>query len=149
MMRFEGDLAETLLAVAEGRMGDVSFKLSPRSAASVVLASGGYPTDYKRGLPITGLEQIDGAQPSEVKVKWAMDKIRVKAFHAGTALRDGQLVTDGGRVLAVTAMAEKLERAVTAAYEAASMVHFEGKQLRRDIASRALDSAAPSHLKRT
>jgi phosphoribosylamine--glycine ligase len=149
MMRFDGDLAETLLAVAEGRMGDVSFKLSPRSAASVVLASGGYPTEYKRGLPITGLEQIDGAQPSEVKVKWAMDKIRVKAFHAGTALRDGQLVTDGGRVLAVTAMAEKLERAVASAYEAASMVHFEGKQMRRDIARRALDSAAPSHLKRT
>ena len=143
MMRFEGDLAETLLAVAEGRMRDVSFKLSPRSAASLVLASGGYPAEYKSGLPITGLEQIDGAQPSEVKVKWAMDKIRVKAFHAGTALRNGQLVTDGGRVLAVTAMAEKLERAVAAAYEAAGMIHFEGKQMRHDIARRALDSAVP------
>jgi len=143
MMRFEGDLAETLLAVAEGRMRDVSFKLSPRSAASLVLASGGYPAEYKSGLPITGLEQIDGAQPSEVKVKWAMDKIRVKAFHAGTTLRNGQLVTDGGRVLAVTAMAEKLERAVAAAYEAAGMIHFEGKQMRHDIARRALDSAVP------
>ena len=141
MMRFEGDLAETLLAVAEGRMRDVSFKLSARSAASVVLASGGYPAEYKRGLPIAGLEQIDGEQPSEVKVKWAMNKIRVKAFHAGTALQDGQLVTDGGRVLAVTAMAEKLERAVAAAYEAAGMIHFEGKQMRHDIARRALDSA--------
>lgn len=143
MMRFEGDLAETLLDVAEGRMRDVSFKLSPRSAASLVLASGGYPAEYKSGLPITGLEQIDGAQPSEVKVKWAMDKIRVKVFHAGTALRNGQLVTDGGRVLAVTAMAEKLERAVAAAYEAAGMIHFEGKQMRHDIARRALDSAVP------
>src|SRR5262249_11107900 len=105
MMRFEGDLAETLLAVAEGRMRDVSFKLSARSAATVVLASGGYPGDYQKGLPITGLEHIDGAEPSEVKVRWAMDRVRVKAFHAGTASRDGQLVTDGGRVLAVTAMA--------------------------------------------
>ena len=142
MMRFEGDLAETLLAVAEGRMRDVSFKLSPRSAATVVLASGGYPGDYQTGLPITGLEQIDGAEASEVKVRWAMDNVRVKAFHAGTALRDGQLVTDGGRVLAVTARAEKLERAVAAAYEAAGMIHFERKQMRHDVARRALDSAA-------
>jgi phosphoribosylamine---glycine ligase len=142
MMRFEGDLAETLLAVVEGRMRDVSFKLSPRSAAAVVLASGGYPGDYQKGLPITGLEQIDGAEPSEVKVKWAMDKIRVKAFHAGTALRDGQLVTDGGRVLAVTAMAEKLERAVAAAYQAAGMIHFDRKQMRHDVARRALEFAA-------
>jgi phosphoribosylamine--glycine ligase len=142
MMRFEGDLAETLLAVAEGRMRDASFRLSARSAATVVLASGGYPGDYQKGLPITGLERIDGAEPSAVKVKWAMDKVRVKAFHAGTALRDGQLVTDGGRVLAVTAMAERLERAVAAAYEAASMIQFDGMQMRRDVAQRALTSVA-------
>jgi phosphoribosylamine--glycine ligase len=141
MMRFEGDLAETLLAVSQGRLGDVAFRLSPRSAASIVLASGGYPGEYRIGLPIAGLEQIDGAEPSELKVKWAMEKIRVKAFHAGTVLRDGRLVTDGGRVLAVTAMAEKLERAVSAAYEAAGMIHFEGKQIRHDIGRRALDSA--------
>jgi phosphoribosylamine---glycine ligase len=141
MMRFEGDLAETLLAVAEGRTRDVSFRLSPRSAATVVLASGGYPGDYQKGLPITGLERIDGAEPSEVKVKWAMDKIRIKAFHAGTALRSGQLVTDGGRVLAVTAMAQKLEPAVAAAYEAAGMIHFEGKQMRHDVARHSLGSA--------
>ena len=142
MMRFEGDLAETLLAVTQGRTGDALFKLSPRSAATVVLASGGYPGDYRTGLPITGLEQIDGAEPSAVKVKWAMDRVRVKTFHAGTALRDGQLVTDGGRVLAVTAMAEKLERAVAAAYEAAGIIQFDGKQMRYDIARRTLDSAA-------
>jgi phosphoribosylamine--glycine ligase len=142
MMRFEGDLAETLLAVTEGRMREVSFRLSARSAATVVLASGGYPGNYQKGLPITGLERIDGAEPSEVKVRWAMDKVRVKAFHAGTALHDGQLVTNGGRVLAVTAMAERLERAVAAAYEAAGMIHFERKQLRHDVARRALDSDA-------
>jgi phosphoribosylamine---glycine ligase len=141
MMRFEGDLAEALLAVTQGRVDEVSFRLSPRSAATVVLASSGYPGSYTTGLPITGLEQIDGAEPSELKVKWAMDKVRVKAFHAGTALRDGQLVTDGGRVLAVTAMAEKLERAVNAAYEAAGMIHFEGKQMRQDVGRRALESA--------
>jgi phosphoribosylamine--glycine ligase len=142
MMRFEGDLAETLLAVTEWHPGNVVFRLSPRSAATVVLASGGYPGEYATGLPITGLEQIDGAEPSELKVKWAMERVRVKAFHAGTASRDGQLVTDGGRVLAVTAMAEKLDRAIAAAYEAAAMINFEGKQMRGDIGRRALVSAA-------
>jgi phosphoribosylamine--glycine ligase len=137
MMRFEGDLAETLLAVAQGRARDVSFKLSSRSAVAVVLASGGYPGDYRKGLPIAGLEQIDGTEPSDVKVKWALEKIRVKAFQGGTGIRNGQLVTDGGRVLAVTALAEGLERAVAAAYEAADMVQFEGKHMRRDIARRA------------
>jgi phosphoribosylamine--glycine ligase len=139
MMRFEGDLAETLLAVSQGNLDSLPFRLSPRSAATVVLASGGYPGAYSTGLAIRGLEQIDGAEPSELKVKWAMDKVRVKAFHAGTAMRERQLVTDGGRVLAVTAMAEKLDHAVAAAYEAADMIQFEGKYMRHDIARRALD----------
>jgi len=138
MMRFESDLAEALLAVAEGRARDAMIKLSARSAVSVVLSSGGYPGDYRKGLPIRGLERIDGAEPSELKVRWALDKIRVKVFHAGTAMRGGELVTDGGRVLAVTAMADSLEQAVAAAYEAADMVEFEGKHMRRDVARRAL-----------
>jgi phosphoribosylamine--glycine ligase len=141
MMRFEGDLAATLLAVTQGLLGDLPFRLSSHSAAAVTLASAGYPGEYKTGLPISGLERIDGAEPSELKVKWALDGVRVKAFHAGSALRDGHLVTDGGRVLAVTAMAKKLERAVSAAYEAAAMIHFEGKHMRRDVGRRALDSA--------
>jgi phosphoribosylamine--glycine ligase len=133
MMRFQGDLAATLLAVAQGRFADLSFTLLPRSAVTVVLASAGYPGKYKTGMPITGLEKIDGAEPSDLKVKWALDRVRVKAFHAGTALRNGQLVTDGGRVLAVTAMAEGLERAAMAAYEAAATIEFEGKQMRHDV----------------
>jgi phosphoribosylamine--glycine ligase len=140
MMRFQSDLAETLLAVAEGRARDAEVKLSPRSAVTVVLASAGYPGEYRKGLPITGLERIDGADPSELKVQWALNQIRVKVFHAGTALRDGQLVTDGGRVLAVTAMAEGLDRAVAAAYEAANMIDFEGKHMRRDVAHRGLNA---------
>ncbi len=138
MMRYEGDLAEALLAVAEGRARDAVVKLSARSAVSVVLTSGGYPGDYRKGLPISGLGRIDGAEPSELKVHWALDKIRVKVFHAGTAMRDGQLVTDGGRVLAVTALADSLEQAVATAYEAADMIEFEGKHMRRDVARRAL-----------
>jgi phosphoribosylamine--glycine ligase len=142
MMRFEGDLAETLMAVAERKLGRASQRLSDKSAATVVLAAPGYPGEYRKGLPITGLERIDGPEPSELKVQWALQKIRVKVFHAGTAISQGRLVTDGGRVLAVTAMANDLQSAVTAAYQAADMIQFEGKQLRRDIARRALERGA-------
>jgi phosphoribosylamine--glycine ligase len=142
MMRFEGDLGALLLAATEGKLADTTVHLSPKSAVTVVLASGGYPGDYRKGLPITGLDKIEGDAPSEAKVRWAMKKVRIKVFHAGTALKDGRLVTDGGRVLAVTAMAPTLELAVASAYEAAAMIEFEGKYLRRDIAHRALGRAA-------
>ncbi len=142
MMRFQGDLAEALLVATEGRLARTPITLSPASAATVVLASGGYPGEYRKGIPITGLERIEGAEPSELKVKWALDKVRVKVFHAGTALRDGQLVTDGGRVLAVTAMAPTLEQTLQAAYEGADLIEFEGKHMRRDIGRRALDYLA-------
>ncbi len=142
MMRFDGDLAETLLACVEGNLDKAGARLSPKSAVTVVLASGGYPGDYRKGIPIFGLEKIEGSAPSDLKVKWAMEKTRVKVFHAGTALRPGptgdQLVTDGGRVLAVTAISDTLPKAVAAAYQAADMIEFEGKQLRRDIAGKAL-----------
>jgi phosphoribosylamine--glycine ligase len=138
MMRFEGDLAETLLAVAEGRVRDASFRLLPRSAATVVLASGGYPGEYRKGLAIDGLGRLEGTEPSDLKVRWALDRVRVKVFHSGTAARDGQIVTDGGRVLTVTAMADDLQRAVAAAYQAAGMIQFDGLHMRRDIAHRAL-----------
>ncbi len=138
MMRYEGDLGALLLAAAEGRLDDAPVTLSPKSAVTVVLASSGYPGDYRKGLPIAGLEKIEGGEPSEAKIRWAAKKVRVKVFHAGTALKDGQLVTDGGRVLAVTAMAPTLELAVSSAYEAAEMIEFEGKHMRRDIAHRAL-----------
>ena len=138
MMRFDGDLAETLLACAEGNLTKAAVRLSPKSAVTVILASGGYPGEYRKGIPIFGLEKIEGSAPSDLKVKWAMEKTRVKVFHAGTAMRDDQLVTDGGRVLAVTAISDTLQKAVAAAYQAADMIEFEGKQMRRDIAGKAL-----------
>jgi phosphoribosylamine--glycine ligase len=139
MMRFEGDLAETLFACTEGRLKDVSVRLSPRAAAAVVLASGGYPGEYRKGVAISGLERIDGTEPSDAKVRWALQKTRVKVFHAGTAMYEGRLVSDGGRVLVVTSMAPDLPRAVATAYEAAAMIEFEGKHMRRDIARRSLE----------
>jgi len=138
MMRLDSDLAEILLASADGNVANAAIRLSPRSAAAVVLASAGYPGEYKRGIPIRGLDRLEGNVPSDIKIKWAMKKIRVKVFHSGTAMRDGNLVTDGGRVLTVTAMAPELATAVAAAYEAAEMIEFEGRHFRRDIARRAL-----------
>jgi phosphoribosylamine--glycine ligase len=138
MMRLESDLAETLLAAADGNVANAAVRLSPRSAVAVVLASGGYPGEYKKGIAIRGLDRLEGNVPSDIKIKWAMKKIRVKVFHSGTAMRDGNLVTDGGRVLTVTAMAPELATAVDAAYEAAEMIEFEGRHFRRDIARRAL-----------
>jgi phosphoribosylamine---glycine ligase len=138
MMRLESDLAENLLAAAEGSVANASIRLSPRSAVAVVLASGGYPGEYKKGIAIRGLDRLEGNIPSDIKIKWAMKKIRVKVFHSGTAMREGNLVTDGGRVLTVTAMAPELATAVDAAYEAAQMIEFEGRHFRRDIARRAL-----------
>jgi phosphoribosylamine--glycine ligase len=142
MMRFDGDLAETLLAIAQGRARDVAIRLSSRTAATVVLTSGGYPGNYAKGMPIAGLERIDGIEPSAAKVRWAMERTRVKVFHAGTAEQDGALVTDGGRVLAVTVLAEGLERAVAAAYEAAGMISFAGMHYRRDVGARSLGRAS-------
>ena len=141
MMRLDSDLAENLLAAAEGKVANASITLSPRSAVGIVLTSGGYPGEYKKGVAIRGLDRLEGNVPSDIKIKWAMKKIRVKVFHSGTAMRDGQLVTDGGRVLTVTAMAPELATAVDAAYEAAEMIEFEGRHFRRDIARQALGQA--------
>ncbi len=143
MMRFEGDLGEAFVAAAEGRLHRDSVQLSPKSAVAVVLASGGYPGDYPKGLPITGLERLEGPGTGRrlAEAHRALKGVRVEVFHAGTAIKAGRLVTDGGRVLVVTAMANDLRSAIEAAYEAAEMIHFEGKHLRRDIGRRALERA--------
>jgi phosphoribosylamine--glycine ligase len=97
----------------------------PGSAISLTLASGGYPGKYSTGLPITGVEEANQQEG-------------VQVFHAGTALKDGQLVTVGGRVLSVCARGATLQEAVTRAYEAAKFISFEGLHYRRDIARRGL-----------
>jgi len=138
MMRFDGDLAATLMAIAEDRPHEAFVRLSPRVAVALVLASGGYPGEYRTQIPIDGLARLDGGEPSALKTQWALNKTRVKVFHAGTAIRDGRLVTAGGRVMVVTALAETLAQAVATVYQAADLIEFEGKHFRRDIAYRAL-----------
>jgi len=124
--RLNSDLAEIMMAVAEGRPGDIELDWDDRWAVTVVLASAGYPGSYEKGKEITGIDDAEFLSG-------------VTVFHAGTKLtEDGRLVTSGGRVLDVTAMGETFEEARELAYAACDLIHFEGKQLRSDIGLRAI-----------
>jgi len=125
MMRFQSDLLEVMLAVCDGTLDKVSIKWDPRPAVCVVMASGGYPESYDKSKVITGIEQAD--QLADTKV-----------FHAGTALKDGQLVTSGGRVLGVTALGGSIDKAQQNAYKAVKCIDFEGAYYRSDIGAKAL-----------
>ena len=124
------DLLDVMEAVAAGRLSEINVEWLDKCSCCLVLASGGYPKAYKKGLPISGLTggQLPGSG--------------VEVFHAGTKkLPDGSLVTNGGRVLGLTAVADTLREAVEAAYSAAEKIGFEDMHYRRDIGARAL--AAP------
>ncbi len=125
LTRLENDLVELLDASAGGTLDKMELKWNPLSSVCVVMASGGYPGNYPKGKPILGL--AEAAKLPDTKV-----------FHAGTALKDGQIVTNGGRVLGVTALGKDLKAAQTAAYAAVGKIHFDGAHFRRDIAAKAL-----------
>ena len=123
------DLLEIMEVTAAGRLAEVDIRWKPGSACCVILASGGYPKAYKKGLPISGLEE-NGQLPGEP----------AEVFHAGTKLESGRYYTNGGRVLGVTATASSLEEAVSRAYAAADRISFEGLHRRGDIGARALSA---------
>jgi phosphoribosylamine--glycine ligase len=125
LTRLENDLVELLDASASGTLGKLELKWSPLASVCVVMASGGYPSNYPKGKVISGLD-VANALP------------HTKVFHAGTALKDGQIVTNGGRVLGVTALGKDLKTAQAAAYTAVDCIQFEGAHFRRDIAAKAL-----------
>lgn len=126
MVRLDSDLLELLDACVSGTLARVRPQWKPDAAVCVVMASGGYPGPYQKGKLITGLADAE-------KVP------NVKVFHAGTSLKDGRVVTNGGRVLGVTAWAPTLARARELAYEAVSRIQFEGAFYRRDIGAKALE----------
>ena len=123
--RLENDLVELLDASTNGTLDKIELKWSPMASVCVVMTSGGYPGSYVKGKPILGL-----AEASKLP--------NAKVFHAGTASKDKQIVTNGGRVLGVTAWAKDLKSAQAAAYAAVGKIHFDGAYFRRDIASKAL-----------
>ncbi|MEN6335542.1 MAG: phosphoribosylamine--glycine ligase [Phycisphaerales bacterium] len=125
LMRLQSDLLEVCLAVCNGTLEDVTLRWDPRPSVCVVMASGGYPGDYQKGKVITGLKEA--AQLENVMV-----------FHGGTKLKDGNVVTSGGRVLGVTAVGETIAAAKARAYEAVDRIQFEGAYYRRDIADKAI-----------
>jgi len=125
MPRLENDLVELLGASVDGTLDKIELQWKPDASVCVVMASGGYPGGYAKGKVITGLDAAN-ALP------------RTKVFHAGTALKDGKIVTNGGRVLGVTAWAKDLKSAQAAAYAAVGKISFDGAQFRRDIAAKAL-----------
>lgn len=128
LTRLKSDLLELLQASVDGTLHRAACEWSPEASVCVVMASGGYPGSYTRGHVIRGLADA-GALPG------------VQVFHAGTALKEGQVVTQGGRVLGVTATGADLEEARNRAYAAVQKIQFEGMQFRRDIGSKALDGA--------
>jgi phosphoribosylamine--glycine ligase len=125
LLRLESDLVDALEACIDGRLNETELRWAPGASACVVASSAGYPGSYKTGFPITGLSaaaRVPGVQ----------------IFHSGSALKNGQLLTAGGRVLGVTAAAPSLEEALDRAYQAMQEIHFEGIYYRRDIGHRAL-----------
>ncbi len=125
LMRMKSDLLEVLVAVCQGKLDEVTIRWDPRPAVCVVMASGGYPGNYQKGKVITGLDAA--ARLKDVMV-----------FHAGTAEKDGQIVTAGGRVLGVTALGDTIAQAKAKAYEAVALISFEGAYCRKDIADKAI-----------
>ena len=127
MARVKSDLSEVFEAAIDGRLEEVEIAWDRRTALGVVLAAGGYPEQPRSGDPISGLPAQGNRDQDEVLV-----------FHAGTALREQEVVTQGGRVLCVTALGDSVKIAQAAAYQAISKIHFEGMQFRHDIGHRAV-----------
>ena len=124
MLRLKSDLVALCQAAVNGKLDQVSIDFSEQAAVGVVLAAGGYPDSYAKGAEIKGLDGIDNAS--------------AKVFHAGTELKDGKVVTNGGRVLCATALGANVSAAQQAAYQLASHINWDGMFCRSDIGYRAV-----------
>ena len=128
LARLKSDLLEVLLAVCDGTLDRITLEWDQRPAVCVVMASGGYPGDYEKGKKIVGLEEAQQLED-------------VIVFHAGTKDMDGDIVTNGGRVLGVTALGQTIRDAKERAYRAVDKIKFDGAYCRRDIADKAIKAS--------
>ena len=117
MLRLKSDIVDLFEGVAEGNLDQRAIEFDERAAVCVMLVSGGYPQEYKKGYPITGIDQVEGSI----------------VFHSGTALKDGQVVTAGGRVIAVSSYGKDKAEALQKSFEEAQKIQFTDKYFRRDI----------------
>ena len=117
MPRLKSDLVTLFEAVGNGTLENEDFEIDERAATTVMIVSGGYPEDYQKGKVITGLDQVDGSI----------------VFHAGTAEKEGNIVTNGGRVIAVTSYGETFKEALAQSYKNVAKIDFEGKYFRSDL----------------
>jgi phosphoribosylamine--glycine ligase len=115
--RLKNDFVELLLATAQGKLKDQQAVIEKRTAVTLVLVSGGYPEQYKKGLAVKGVDKVDASL----------------VFHAGTSHHDNQVVTNGGRVFAVTSFGNTIEEARTVSLKNAERIQFEGRHFRKDI----------------
>ena len=123
MLRLKSDIVDLFEGVATGTLAQRSIEFDNRSAVCVMLVSGGYPGSYQKGYPITGIEDV-------LPLKGGGGSV---IFHAGTAMKDGQVVTNGGRVIAVSSYGKDKEEALQKSFTEAQKIEFEGKYFRRDI----------------
>ena len=148
MLRLQSDFIELIEAALDGKLDRVQAQWDRRAALGVVMAAGGYPGSYQKGDVITGLPDESAADSdAQGRASVAQDKGLIfgsgmpgvtKVFHAGTALKDGAVVTSGGRVLCVTALGETVSAAQQRAYEVVNRIRWSGAQYRHDIGYRAI-----------
>jgi phosphoribosylamine--glycine ligase len=129
LMRMKTDLVPVFEAIVDEQLDRISIQWDERPAVCVVMASKGYPGSYQKGTAIEGLKEIQST-------------VNVEVFHAGTALQDNRVVTNGGRVLGVTALGDTIAEAIDNAYSAASHIHWDGAYYRKDIGKKALNRNA-------